>query len=156
MSTDHVDIFTAEAREQVLRAHLAADLARQVLERSRRGTGPSVSAAASPFPIIPAKQWQEARKRLDEEAKRTAKLVLNRTGLTPHGVELPYKLKPGLGARNNFVGAFQMVNEAITKRMGKKKRREWTTEEFAAAINSLQDILNGLVREVKKLQNVKG
>ncbi|MCA9595409.1 MAG: DEAD/DEAH box helicase family protein [Myxococcales bacterium] len=131
-------------------------LARQVLERSRRGTGPSVSAAASPFPIIPAKQWQEARKRLDEEAKRTAKLVLNRTGLTPHGVELPYKLKPGLGARNNFVGAFQMVNEAITKRMGKKKRREWTTEEFAAAINSLQDILNGLVREVKKLQNVKG
>jgi len=36
----------------------------------------------------------------------------------PAGVELPRKLKPGIGAQNNFVAALQMVNEELDKRFG--------------------------------------
>ncbi len=105
-----------------------------------------------------ARRWQEAKRLLNEEAKRTAKLLLNRTDLKPAGVELPYKLKPSIGATSNFVAAFQMVNEAVTKRVanGKKKRQEWTTEEFEAAMKLLPEVLDALVREIKKLQNAKG
>lgn len=104
---------------------------------------------------MPTRARSEARKRLDEEAKRTAKLLLNRTDLKPEGLELPYKLKPGIGAKNNFIAAFQMVNEGITKKAGGKKRQDWTTEEFAGTMDALPEILNGLVREVKRLQHVK-
>lgn len=131
--------------------------AAQVLQNSRKPAGPKVTAAAQPFSVIPAKQWQEARTRLNEEAKRTANLLLNRTDLKPEGVELPFKLKPSLGVRSNFIGAFQMVNEGIAKRVaGGKKRQEWTAEEFKAAMDLLPEILNRLVREVKKLQDTKG
>lgn len=136
---------------------LDPNLAAQVLEQSRNRSSVSRdTAAAQPFSVIPAKQWQEYRKRLDEEAKRTAKLLLNRTGLSPEGVDLPYKLKPGIGGKNNFIAAFQMVNEGIAKRAANgKKRQEWTTEEFAAAKASLPEILDGLTREVKRLQDAK-
>ncbi len=136
---------------------LDATLAPQILQNSRnRQGGPRVTAAAQPFSVVPARQWKEAKTRLNEEAKRTAKLLLNRTGLKPEGIELPYKLKPGIGAKNNFIAAFQMVNEGVMKRVGnRKKRQEWTTEEFAAAAALLPEILNALVREVKKLQDAK-
>jgi excisionase family DNA binding protein len=133
-------------------------LARQVLDSSRGKSTPIRKVpAAQPFSILPARQWQEARKRLDEEAKRTAKLLLNRCDLKPEGLEIPFKLKPTLGARTNFVGAFQMVNEGIAKRVGGgKKRQEWSLDEFNAATGALPEILDGLVREIKKLQNAKG
>jgi DNA repair protein RadD len=132
-------------------------LARQLYERNRdQNSGRRVTAAAQPYSIVPAKQWQELRRRLDEEAKRTAKLLLNRTELRPEGRELPFKLKPGIGANSNFVAAFQMVNEKIAKIAGGKKRQEWSAEEFSGAIARLPEILNGLVREVKGLQNAKG
>lgn len=133
-------------------------LARQMVEQSRKSpAGPTVTAAAQPFSVIPAKRWQEARKRLDEEAKRTAKLLLNRTDLKPEGAELPFKLKPAIGARTNFVAAFQMVNEGVVKKMANgKKRAEWTIEEFENAMSVLPEILNGLVREIKRLQHAQG
>ena len=132
-------------------------LAAQVLEKSRKSMGPNVTPAAQPFSVIPARQWQEAKVRLNEEVKRTAKLLLNRTGLKPEGGEIPYKLKPTLGGKNNFIGAFQMVNGGIAKRVaGGKKRQEWTKEEFQEAMSALPDILNGLVREIKKLQSARG
>ena len=64
---------------------------------------------------------------------------------------MPYKLKPSIGATNNFVAAFQMVNEGLAKRVrnGKKKRQEWTTEEFESAIKLLPEVLDALVREIK-------
>lgn len=137
---------------------LDSALARQLLEKSRMQSGAQrVAAAAAPFSVIPAKKWQELRRRLDEEAKRTAKLVLNRTGLKPEGIELPFKLKPGIGAKNNFIAAFQMVNEGISKRVASgRKRQEWTIEEFEAAMKLLPEVLDGLVRELKKLQHAKG
>lgn len=134
-------------------------LAPKFLAAGRSGAGGSrTTQAAQPFSVIPAKQWEEAKKRLNEEAKRTAKLLLNRTELKPEGLDLPFKLKPGIGGKNNFIAAFQMVNEAISKRVapGKKRRQEWTSEEFANAMDLLPDVLNALVREVKKLQSVRG
>jgi len=133
-------------------------LARQMMERNNAQTkGPRLTDAAQPFSVLPQKQWQEAKARLNEEAKRTAKLLLNRTGLKPEGVELPFKLKPGIGAKSNFVAAFQMVNESIAKQVGKgKKRTEWTIEELAGAMAALPQVLNSLVREVKGLQNAQG
>jgi hypothetical protein len=99
-------------------------LATQMLKQSRAASGPRTTAAAQPLSVIPAKRWQEAKRLLNEDAKRMAKLLLNRTDLKPVGAELPYKLKPSIGATNNFVAAFQMVNEGLAKRIanGKKSR----------------------------------
>ncbi len=132
-------------------------LAKDVVKKSAQARPErQVSEAAQPFAVLPLKQWQEAKKRLNEEAKRTATLLLNRCSLLPAGVELPRKLKPGIGAQNNFVAALQMVNEQIDKRFGNgKKRAEWATEEFGVATIGLGEILNDLTREVKKLQDVK-
>jgi len=50
----------------------------------------------------------------------------------------------------------QMVNEQIDKRFGAgRKRVVWATEEFGVATIGLEEILNDLTREVKKLQDVK-
>jgi DNA repair protein RadD len=132
-------------------------LAKDVVKKSAAAR-PQMQAsdAAKPFAVLPLKQWQEAKKRLNEEAKRTATLLLNRCGLLPAGVELPRKLKPGIGAQNNFVAALQMVNEQLDKRFGDgRKRAAWATEEFGVAMIGLGEILNDLTREVKKLQDVK-
>jgi DNA repair protein RadD len=81
--------------------------------------------------------------------------LLNRCSLAQGGVEIPRKLKPSLGAKNNFIGALQMVNEQLDKRLGKgKKRAEWTVDEFGAGMRVLSEILNDLTREIKRLQNV--
>lgn len=136
---------------------LDSSLAQQVMKESRQSAGPTISPAAAPFSPVPQKQWQEAKKRLNEEAKRTAKLLLNRTDLKGEGVELPRKLKPEIGAKNNFIAALQMVNEGIAKRVGGgRKRHEWSTVEFVEATNLLKEILNGLTREIKKVQNAQG
>ncbi len=81
-------------------------LAQKVVEESRSDAlGPAVVPAAQPFSKIPAKQWKEAKKRLDEEAHRTARILLNRVGLQREGFDIPRKLKPEIGARNNNIAA---------------------------------------------------
>ena len=130
-------------------------LAQQVVKKSRSDAlGPAVAPAAQPFSKIPARQWKEAKRRLDEEARRTAKLLLNRVGLKPEGVEIPRKLKPEIGAINNTIAAYMMVNQAIAKKVGDgRKRPEWSFEEFVAATDELPGILNNLVRQLKRAQN---
>ncbi len=130
-------------------------LAQQVVRKSRSDAfGPALVRAAQPFSKIPARQWNEARKRLDEEVRRTAKVLLNRVGLEPGGVEIPRRLKTEIGARNNFIAAVIMVNQAVARKVGGgRKRPEWSVEEFTAAIEELHGILNDLVRQIKKAQN---
>ena len=129
-------------------------LARQVIEKSRSERGPVMTPAAQPFSKIPARQWKQARKRLDEEAKRTARILLNRVGLNPEGVELPRKLSTEIGARTNFIAALTMVNTDIKKMVGDgRKRYEWSTEEFRAAMEILPDVLDSRVRQIKRVQN---
>jgi DNA repair protein RadD len=135
---------------------LDPSLAQEVVKKSASAKPKlSQSDAAQPFAVLPLRQWQEGKKRLNEEAKRAANLLLNRCGLVQGGVELPRKLKPSLGAKNNFVGALQMVNEQLDKRVGKgRKRAEWSVDEFGSGMRALTEILDDLTREVKRLQNV--
>ena len=130
-------------------------LAQQVVRKSRSDAfGPALVRAAHPFSKIPVRQWNEARKRLDEEVRRTAKVLLNRVGLEPGGVEIPRRLKTEIGARNNFIAAVIMVNQAVARNVGGgRKRPEWSVEEFTAAMEELHGILNHLVRQIKKAQN---
>lgn len=129
-------------------------LAQGVVKSSRSDAmGPAVPAA-QPFSKIPAKQWAEAKRRLDEEARRTSKILLNRVDLKPEGMEIPRQLKPEIGALNNGIAAIVMVNKEIGKRVGGgRKRHEWSFEEFEAAIAGLSDILDDLVRQLKKAQD---
>ena len=116
--------------------------------------GPAVTPAAQPFSSLPARQWQEARKRLDEEARRTSKILLNRVGLGPEGVEIPRKLRPDIGANKNSIAALIMVNTAVGSTVDdKRKRPEWTLEEFLEATEALPEILDNLVRQLKTAQN---
>lgn len=137
---------------------LDPSLAKQVIAQNRsKSRGPAVTAAAGPFSAIPAKQWQEAKRRLDEESKHTAKILLNRVGLKPEGVDIPRTLMPQIGAINNRIATIMMVNRAISKRVGDRKRRsDWTFEEFTEALDSLPEVLENLVRQIKKVQNAKG
>ena len=130
-------------------------LADQVVEKSRSGVlGPALTPAAQPFSKIPAKQWKEAKRRLDEEVRRTAKVLLNRVDLKPEGIELPRELKPEIGALNNKIAAIMMVNTDIAKTVGDgRKRPEWTFEEFTTASQTLPVILENLVRQIKAAQN---
>ena len=130
-------------------------LAQQVVQKSRSDAlGPAAVPAAQPFSTTPATQWKEARKRLDEEARRTAKVLLNRVGLERNGVEIPRKLMTEISAQTNSVAAIVMVNQAIAKRVGAgRKRPEWSFEEFVAATDELPGILDSLVRQLKSAQN---
>ena len=129
-------------------------LAQQVVQKNRSDElGPAVVPAAQPFSKIPARQWKEAKRRLDEQARHTARVLLNRVGLTPKGIEIPRKLKPEIGAINNTIAAYMMVNQAIAKKVGDgRKRPEWSCEEFTAAMEELPGILQNLVRQLKRIQ----
>lgn len=154
MTAEDADILAAlEQRLESL--GLDPRFAQGLLQKSRADAlGPAVVPSAHAFSKIPARQWKEARKRLDEEARRTAKVLLNRVGLQPGAVEIPRRLKTEIGAHNNLIAAITMVNQAIAKRVGDgRKRHEWSLDEFTIAMRELPGILNDLVREIKKAQD---
>ncbi len=155
-STAEDEDIVADLEKKLESLGLDPAVARQIVKTRSGGKGKLTEAKpAEPFSVLPQKQWEEAKRRLNEEAKRTANLLLNRSGLRREGREIPFKLKPGIGAKNNYIGALQMVNEAVAKKFGEKRRNEFTTEEFVAAVGALPTILNSLVKEIKKLQYVR-
>ncbi len=105
---------------------------------------------SEPFVIQPQREWEEAKKRLYEQGKRLAKLLLNRVHLQIGGTELIYKYKSlNLSGRNNYVGAVMMVNAEINKRLG-KERAQATTEEFKYVLDDLDDVLQTIFRRLRK------
>lgn len=106
-------------------------------------------AATEPFAIQPQREWEEARKRLQEQAKRLASILLNHVELTQAGTEMVYKYQMGLTGKNNYVCALMMVNKEIEKRLG-KERAAATTEEFRSVLDNLEELLQVLVRRVRK------
>jgi excisionase family DNA binding protein len=146
----------AELEQRFASLGLDPALAKDVVKKSAsEKPHRTQTEAAQPFAILPQRKWQEGKRRLNEDAKRTANLLLNRCGFAQAGVDIPRQLKPDLGARNNFVAALMMVNEQIDKRYGRgRKRAEWAVDEFAPAMSGLSGILDDLTREVKKLQSV--
>jgi excisionase family DNA binding protein len=102
------------------------------------------------FLVLPQREWEEAKKRLNEQAKRLANILLNHVELSQTGTELPYRYKSlSLSGRNNYVSALMMVNAEIQKRLG-KDRSDASTEEFKRILDDLEDLLQTLVRRVRK------
>jgi excisionase family DNA binding protein len=107
-------------------------------------------AAAEPFMVQPQREWEESRKRLQEQAKRLANVLLNHVELAQTGNEMVYKYKSlKLNGRNNYICALMMVNKEIETRLG-KDRQSASTEEFRSVLDSLDDLLQVLVRRVRK------
>jgi DNA repair protein RadD len=105
-------------------------------------------APSEPFLVQPQREWEESRKRMNEQSKRLANLVLNHAKLTQNGTELTYKYKSlKLTGKSNFVSALMMVNAEMQKRLG-KDRSKASTEEFLAILNNLDDLLQSIVRRV--------
>ncbi|MDA8091555.1 MAG: DEAD/DEAH box helicase family protein [Nitrospiraceae bacterium] len=107
--------------------------------------------AASPFPVQPQKERIEAKKRLDEEVKRTAKLLLNRLEISIAGRDLPFKLAPGTSG-TNFTAAVQLINREINKRLEIEpgKRNTLKTADYQRGIQELKDVLDYFTRLFQK------
>ncbi|NTU73586.1 hypothetical protein HGB07_05475 [Candidatus Roizmanbacteria bacterium] len=79
---------------------------------------------------------------------------MNNCNLEMQGMEVPYKYKLGTSARGNFVAILELVNKRVNKLIGDEKEREqWTLAEFQKAMDEFPNILNSLVREIKKAQS---
>ena len=110
-------------------------------------------APSEPFLVQPQKQWEESKKRLYEQGQRLAKLLLNHVDISMNGTELMYKYKSlGLTGKNNYVSALMMVNAEINKRLG-KERPQASAEEFREVLANLDDLLQTLVRQVRKAKS---
>ncbi|MBO9102052.1 MULTISPECIES: DEAD/DEAH box helicase [unclassified Rhizobium] len=107
----------------------------------------------APFLVQPQREWEEARKRLNEQSKRLATLLLNHVELNVNGTELTYKYRSlKLSGRTNFISALTMVNHEINKRLG-KDRGEASIEEFREILDNLDDLLQTLARRVRKAKS---
>lgn len=107
-------------------------------------------AAAQPFSVLPQRELEEARKRLNEQAKSLAKILLNHVELDMAGTEMAFKYRSlKLSGKSNFVCALMMVNKEMEKRLG-KERQHASSEEFRAVLDNLDDLLQTLVRRVRK------
>ena len=125
----------------------------EVMVKASRTTDITRKAPTEAFAVQPHLAWKESRKRLDEQAKRTANILLNNVDLKAVGTEIPYKYTTlGIRAVNNYVAALMMVNAEIDKKLG-KDRKDCSTEEFKTAIDALETTLQTLVRRLKKAQS---
>lgn len=111
-----------------------------------------IRTASEAFPVQPQRELKEARKRLNEQVERTAKILLNNTGLEIIGTEIPYKYSSlNIRAKNNFVAALMMINSEVNQRLG-KNREECSAEEFQLVIEVMDDILQSQVRKLMKVK----
>lgn len=155
------DFTTAEEKHVIeeLRSKLKAlgldpDQADAIV-KSSHNDGITKKSPTIAFPIQPHLAWKEARKRLDEQCKRTATILLNNAALKPVSTELVYKYTTlGIRAVNNYVAALMMVNKEIDRHLEGKMRKDCSAEELEEAKSSLEKILQTLVRRVKKAQSV--
>jgi hypothetical protein len=102
---------------------------------------------------VPQRQRREARKRLNEEVNRSAKLLLNRLDLSFGNRDLTFKFGVGVSG-NNFVAAVQLVNQELNRILGVEpgSRGKMRTEDFVLAAKSLDEVLNKLTRRLKARQ----
>ena len=142
-----------DLREKLRGLGLDPDQAEEIVAKSKRGTMIR-KEPAQPFLVQPQREWEEARRRVDEQAKRTAKILLNNAELGMDGREIPFKYASlKVRAKNNYVGALTMVNHEINKRLG-KDRKECSTEEFKEVLDGIDEILQVLVRRLLKAKNI--
>jgi excisionase family DNA binding protein len=107
-------------------------------------------APSEPFAVQPQREWEQAKKRVYEQAQHLAKVLLNNVDLQMSGTEIPYRYKTlKIAGKNNYICALMMVNREINKRLG-RERAQATTEEFRDILDNLDDLLKPLVRQVRK------
>ena len=139
----------ADIRERLKLLGLDPDQAEEIVKKAR-GVAVRKLAPSEPFLVQPQHEWEEAKKRLNEQAQRLAKLLLNHLELSKAGTELTYKYKSlNITGKSNYVSALMMVNREINKRLG-KERAQASTEDFREVLNNLEDLLQILVRRVHK------
>lgn len=121
--------------------------------KKAQGTRLRKRAPSEPFLVQPQREWEEAKKRLYEQAQRLAKLLLNRVELSMTGTELTYKYKSlKITGKNNYISAIMMVNAEINKRLG-KERAQASAGEFKQVLDNLDDVLQTLARRVWKAKS---
>ncbi|MEW8626269.1 MAG: DEAD/DEAH box helicase family protein [Candidatus Thiodiazotropha sp.] len=108
-----------------------------------------IRTAAEPYQILPQREWEQLRKGLQTTVNRAAKLLVNRLGISHAGRDL---IKAGVSATNNFVACVTLINKEI-KAKHPIDRKEWSIEEFRAATDEIEGILNDLTRRWKGLLN---
>ena len=139
----------ADLRERLKLLGLDPSQAEEIVSRSKKD-GMSKRLPPESFPIQPQRALQETRKRLDEQGRRLAKILLNHVGLSTDGREIPYKYTSlGLNGRTNFISAVMMVNHEINERLG-KERRDSSIEEIQVVLDALDDIIKKLSRRLRK------
>jgi len=122
--------------------------AKGLVLKQKKGKSRRVSSA-EPFQVLPQKEWEELRKRLHERVNRSANMLLTRLGLKRTGRKIVNK---GIPAGNDFTACISLINHQI-KKQNPAPRKDWTTEDFSAAIDSLDGIINSLTRKYKKVLN---
>jgi len=141
-----------DLREKLKSLGLDPDKAEEVV-KSHRTQGMSKKAPAEPFSIQPHLEWEESKRRLNEQVQRVAKILLNNVNLKIAGTEIVYQYTTlGIRAKNNYVAALMMANKEVDKRLG-KERKDCSTEEFKSVANSIDEVLQVLVRRLKKAQS---
>lgn len=105
--------------------------------------------ANSAFAMNPQRQRREARRRLNEEVNRCAKLLLNRLNLKFGGFDIAFKYGIGVTG-NNFVAAVQLVNKELDRglQIESGARGQLKTEQFVSATQSLGEVLDKLTRRL--------
>jgi hypothetical protein len=127
----------------------------QAEEFVRRGQQTAIRkvAPAEPFLVQPQREWEEAKRRVYEQAQRLAKLLLNNVELTMTGVEIPRKYTAlNIGGKNNYIAALMMINHEFNTRLG-KSRNSATTEDFKLILENLDDILQKVGRRLRKAKS---
>jgi len=141
-----------DLRERMKLLGLDSSQVEEIVKKSKPGAMRKRPAAES-FPIQPQRALAEARKRVGEQGNRLAKILLNHGELKMDGREIPYKYKSlGLTGRTNFVAAVMMINHEINKRLS-KDREDCSIEEFKVILESLEDILQTVVRRLRKAKS---
>ncbi len=118
-----------------------------VLKQKQKG--PKISKAAEPFQVLPQREWQELKKRLNEKVKRAANILINRLELNRSGRKI---VKTGVHAASDFTACITLINLEIKKKHP-LPRQEWKSEEFKQAASEIESIVNSLTRTYKKILN---
>ncbi len=135
--------------------------AQDMMETLKKKQAEKMKAVQAPekFPVIPQRERIEARRRLQEQVKRTAKILLNRLNLSIPGRELAFQYATGKGITgNNFAAAVQLVNHEVNHLLGIEtgERNKLKTADYQRANESLEDILNTLTRRITKAKKNNG
>ena len=142
-SADDEDIIEELAQKMELLG-LNPALARDIVlkqQNTRKST-----EAAEPFPVLPQREWKEAKRRLNESVNRSANLLINRLNLKRSSRDL---VNLGVNAKDNFVASVMLINQELRVTFP-EDRVNWTTDQFKTATSKLEDILNKLTRRYKK------